>query len=596
MTENTIHVLHVDDEPDLAEAVGAYLKKENERLEVEPVTSAREGLERLATDEFHCIVSDYDMPEQNGIEFLQTVREEYPNLPFILYTGKGSEEIASKAISAGVTDYLQKKSNTEQYVLLANRIVTSVSGYIAQQAADWQETIIENMGEGVYVLDDSYTLQYVNFRVSDIDTISEENWTGRHISYFEETEFLSSAEVDRLTNGIDRILAGQATDIRIEVEPALPESVDVLNLRLTPVQSRAAEDFVLATSRDITDRKESEQQLQKLKQQYETLLENFPAGAVYLLNSDLEYVRARGEELQDVGLSPEQIEGKTPHDLFPQEIADELSDRCNKAFDGESSTLEQMYRGERYRIHVAPVSTEDGPIQRIVAVSQDITEFAQKKERLERQNARLEKFAEIVSHDLRNPIEVAETRLELAEMDCKSEHHSHIDTALNRMDRIIEDVLRLAREGRDIGSTEQVELQTAVDAAWRLVADSIEGAELQYTTDRRRFPSIRADYDRFSQLLENLLRNAIEHGGDDVTVSLGVLEDGFYIEDDGSGIPEERRADVFESGYSTSEDGTGFGLSIVKRVAQAHGWDVHVTASSERGARFEITGVEFGGN
>jgi Response regulator containing CheY-like receiver, AAA-type ATPase, and DNA-binding domains len=256
VTENTIRVLHVDDAPDLAEAVGAFLEKEDERLEIEPVTSAREGLERLGTAEFHCIVSDYEMPGQNGIEFLQNVRQEYPDLPFILYTGKGSEEIASKAISAGVTDYLQKKGSTEQYVLLANRITTSVNGYLAQREVDWQETVLESMGEGVYVFDDSYTLQYVQFRVPD-NTVSEENWTGRHITYFEETGLLSSAEVDRITDGIDRILAGQATDIRVEVEPAIPEPVDVLGLRLTPVQSGAAENLVLATSRDITDRRES---------------------------------------------------------------------------------------------------------------------------------------------------------------------------------------------------------------------------------------------------------------------------------------------------------------------------------------------------
>ena len=72
-----------------------------------------------------------------------------------------------------------------------------------------------------------------------------------------------------------------------------------------------------------------------------------------------------------------------------------------------------------------------------------------------------------------------------------------------------------------------------------------------------------------------------------------LLEDGFYVEDDGPGIPEENRTDIFDSGYSTTGEGTGFGLSIVKRVAEAHGWDITVTESEVGGARFEITGVEF---
>nr|WP_079991684.1 ATP-binding protein [Halobaculum gomorrense] len=74
---------------------------------------------------------------------------------------------------------------------------------------------------------------------------------------------------------------------------------------------------------------------------------------------------------------------------------------------------------------------------------------------------------------------------------------------------------------------------------------------------------------------------------------VGVLDDGFYIEDDGPGIPENKREDVFDAGYSTAEDGAGFGLSIVKHVAEAHGWEIQVTDGSEGGARFEITGIEF---
>lgn len=109
-------------------------------------------------------------------------------------------------------------------------------------------------------------------------------------------------------------------------------------------------------------------------------------------------------------------------------------------------------------------------------------------------------------------------------------------------------------------------------------------------TDQR----IRADRSRLSQLLENLMRNAVEHGGSDVTVTVGELDGGFYVEDDGVGIPEAERETVFEMGYSTSDEGTGFGLAIVKRITEAHGWDIRVTDGANGGTRFEITGVELG--
>lgn len=124
-TDDTIYVLHVDDEPDFAELAATFLEREDERLVVTTVATASEGFEYLAEHDVNCVVSDHDMPGKNGIEFLKSVRETYPDLPFILYTGKGSEEVASDAISAGVTDYLQKEGGTDQYAILANRVVNS---------------------------------------------------------------------------------------------------------------------------------------------------------------------------------------------------------------------------------------------------------------------------------------------------------------------------------------------------------------------------------------------------------------------------------------------------------------------------------------
>jgi len=121
-----IRVLHVDDEPEFADLTATFLEREHAQLDIETANGASDGLDRLAGVDVDCIVSDYDMPGMNGIEFLERVRETNPNLPFILFTGKGSEEIASEAVSAGATDYLQKGSGTSQYTVLANRVANAV--------------------------------------------------------------------------------------------------------------------------------------------------------------------------------------------------------------------------------------------------------------------------------------------------------------------------------------------------------------------------------------------------------------------------------------------------------------------------------------
>ena len=109
-----------------------------------------------------------------------------------------------------------------------------------------------------------------------------------------------------------------------------------------------------------------------------------------------------------------------------------------------------------------------------------------------------------------------------------------------------------------------------------------------------------SDRSRLRTLLENLFRNAVDHGGERVAVGLldgadaeapGRGHTGFYVADDGPGIAPDEREDVFEYGYTTAEDGTGFGLAIVRSVAEAHDWSVAVTESRQGGARFEVTDV-----
>lgn len=200
----------------------------------------------------------------------------------------------------------------------------------------------------------------------------------------------------------------------------------------------------------------------------------------------------------------------------------------------------------------------------------------------QQEREKLEKFASIVSHDLRNPLNVAQGRVTLAREECDSEHLNYTQDALKRMQELIDDLLTLARAGTEVSDFEPVNMASLTENCWKNVAT----AEATLTVDINR--TIQADRSRLQQLLENLLRNAVEHGGNTVTITIGDLDDGFYLEDDGPGIPENERNDVFETGYSTTEGGTGFGLSIVKQIATAHGWEICVTEGSEGGARFEV--------
>ncbi|NHX37426.1 MULTISPECIES: histidine kinase N-terminal 7TM domain-containing protein [Haloferacaceae] len=211
------------------------------------------------------------------------------------------------------------------------------------------------------------------------------------------------------------------------------------------------------------------------------------------------------------------------------------------------------------------------------------------EDELRAERDRLDEFASVVSHDLRNPLNVADGRVRLAaeEQDGENEHLEAAIRALTKMTELIDDMLTLAREGRTIGETESVRLERLVTEAW----DSVDTHDASLSVDDS-LPTLEADRSRLRELFENLFRNAIEHGGRDVTVTVGALESGFYVADDGPGIPEDEWSTVFESGYSTAAGGTGFGLAIVERIADAHGWDVSIRESTSGGARFEFTDQE----
>ena len=207
---------------------------------------------------------------------------------------------------------------------------------------------------------------------------------------------------------------------------------------------------------------------------------------------------------------------------------------------------------------------------------------------VQRERDRHEEFTSVVSHDLRNPLNAAMGHIDLVEAD--DDHLAVVEDSLSRMETLIDDLLTLARDGTQIEGLTAVNLADLSREAWGTA--ETRDAGLTVTADR---VVVRADRSRLRQLLENLFRNAVDHGGTDVTVRVGPLADasGFFVEDDGPGIAASEREEVFESGFTTSEDGTGFGLRIVEEIAAAHDWTVTVTEGSEGGARFEIGGVGF---
>ncbi len=817
----TITVLHVDDEPDFADMTAAFLRRWNERFEVMTATSAEDGLAIIDREAVDCIVSDYDMPDRTGVEFLRTVRDRHGDVPFVLFTGRGSEEVASEAISAGVNDYLRKESGTDQYAVLANRIESVVSRSWAERRLTDH---LDRMTDAFYGLDENWRFTYLNERAERVLRRNREELIGRSVwEEFPETvgteleaEYRETRETEEATvfeyhyppldvdfevhaypsdTGLsvyfrdvteqrarrrelrelserlelaleggdvgvwdwnvktdavtfddrwaamlgydveelspdlstweDRIHPDDADAVRAALEPHLsgevdqyqcdhrlrtkdgswkwirdrgrvverdadgepvravgihidvteekererdleryrrivdemPESVAIYDadgrFRLVnehlasvydePVESlvgrespllkqlrerRADDPFasivdgdrarfsetntielldgseevvdydltrlvidgdfdgVLGIFRNVTESTRREERLERISARLKVLFEDSP-DMIDVHDTDGRIVDVNRSLCDALGYDPEELIGMMVWEVDAEIEPETATKLWSDLQVDETVRLETTYRRRDdttfpVEVHVRRIDLQGG--DQFLVSSRDVSERRAYQRRIERENERLDEFASIVSHDLRNPLNVLSGYLGLARETGDPSHFERCERAVDDMERLIDDLLALAKQGKRVGDREDVSLGELVDRCWENVEH--DGLTLRNAATR----GVSADAGRLQQLLENLFRNAAEHGGSTVTV--GDLHDGFYVEDDGPGIPADERESVFKSGYTTSTSGTGFGLSIVESIAEAHGWTVSLAEARSGGARFEFTGVE----
>lgn len=468
-----IPVLHVDDESEFSDLAKLFLERENNRFEVVTETRARAGIDRLKSNEIDCIVSDFDMPEMDGLAFLEAVRGPYPDIPFILFTGKGSEEIASKAISSGVTDYLQKGGGWEQYEVLANRIVNSVD------------------------------------------------------------RFRTGHELERSRQFVDRVLN------------LSPSAVVILDEEGEIIRANEQAERLLGLS-----------ELQMIDRNFNT--------------ANWEVVDKDGHLLPDEGFHFKHVHdgGKPVYDV----------EKGIRRPDGETVWLS---------INAAPLWEGADTIQYVIAVLSDESEQLAHRKRQKASILQLKGLGDVLSHDLGNILNIASGRLQLARETGDDDDFDEVEETLHRAEEMLNELTTAIQAGSVVDEVTTVEVSTVFNEAWE-TQDTKEA-----TKDVQAHIRILADETALLRLFENIIRNAFEHGKSTATIRMGSLPNGFFVEDDGVGIPEREREQVFNPGYTTKSGGTGIGLPSIQQIVLAHKWNVNITTGTDGGARFEVTDVTF---
>jgi PAS domain S-box-containing protein len=325
---------------------------------------------------------------------------------------------------------------------------------------------------------------------------------------------------------------------------------------------------------------------------------------IYDATGGLVYWNRRLNEL--FGLTDEELSGMTATEFFEPGDRDAIEAAIEETVETGETVVEawgQTTEGRvRFELTGRLLRDDDGTMVGLAGVGRDVTERYEQTGDLNRQNERLAEFADILAHDLRNPLSVASGHLALLRETDSSPSIDAIEAAHERMERIITDIRVATREGAVSTTLVPVDLAAVAAEAWGYVDTA--GAVFEGPDELR----VEADADRLLRLFENLFRNSVEHGStgsrtesDDsvehgsrhsgdapTTVRLEATATGFAVEDDGPGIAPEDRDRVFAPGVSDTVDGTGFGLYIVRTIATAHGWSVSVTEGESGGARFEF--------
>lgn len=586
-----IRVLLVDDQSHFADLAKSFLEREEERFEVETATSAAEGLDRLASDEFDCIVSDFDMPRTDGLEFFEAVRANEIDLPFILFSGKEENDLEDRSRFGAVTAFLQKGGN-ESFKDLARRIKLSVSAHRADrdqlEIQERYSALFEDTGRALAWLTrngEGPVIADYNERFREEIAASLPDPGGQPIDTVFEPFSIGAETIE------DALGSGEPTTVTAQHYSESAGSH--YRLRIVPIgpDESGQSEHGLVSVIDVSNRTASDHKLEVFR----TIVE--AAGdPMYVLDMSGRFRYVNDAMVDLTGYDRGQLLGSDGQLVMTEadyQTGTELI-RSLLRSDRDSGTFEMdLLKADGTAIptenHVALVYDEEtgngDEVKATAGVIRDVSAQNRRLEALREHNRRLEELAGFISHDLQNPITTARGYLDLVTDEVDRPEHEKITQALTRMDNLVDDLLVMTRAGQRVTDPDSLALSDLAKQAWADV--ETETAVLELTDDR----SLQGDRSRIRRLLTNLFANAVEHGEDAVTIEVGATEDGFYVADDGPGIPPERRDEVFEYGYTTRPSGSGFGLAIVKAVAQAHRWELSLTESDDGGARFEFSGV-----
>ena len=596
---DTIRVLYVDDESVLLDICKLYLERTG-MFNINTLTSATEALLQINTERYDAIISDYQMPEMDGITFLKQLKASGNTTPFIIFTGRGREEVAIEALNSGADFYIQKGGDPKsQFAELSNKIRYAVSKKQSEEALKESEeryrSVVDDQREMIARFTPDGAITFVNkaYRLYFASLLDLKDVEGKNIrdilqvkNYAKVEKFLSSLSQKNPTREIERLIKGKDGDLHRQIWSVRA---------LFGTNGNPAEYQVVG--RDITDiitQKNTERELQRNEQRSLAVILNADSW-IWEVDTEGVYRYSTPAVEQILGYRPDELVGKVHfYDLFEPSVKEQLKEVALAAI-GRREPFRHFVNinchrnGTQVVLNTSgiPVFEEDGAFSGYCGIDEDITDRKRAEDALKMANKKLNILSSITRHDINNQLGVLVGYLRILEKKQPDPTLNVYSQKVAMAAERISAMIRFTKEYEQVGVKAPTwqDCRTIVDR----VAKDVPLGQVKLKNTLTANTEVFAD-PLIVKVFFNLMDNAVRYGGKITTIGFSCKErDGDRIvvcEDDGDGVLAEDKVRIFDWGVGKN---TGLGLALTREILDITGITLCETGEPGKGARFEMT-------
>jgi PAS domain S-box-containing protein len=587
---SVISILLVDDEPPLIELAKSFMQRDG-KMSVDTATSAQQALSMMASKEYDALVVDYQMPGANGIELLKIIRGREDDIPFILFTGKGREDVAIDALNSGASFYLQKGGDPEsQFAELANMVIQSVSKRRAEQTLIESEkryrAIFDTTGAATCIIEGDMTISLVNAEFEKVTGYSQSEIQGQSWAEMVSREELPKLAAYHRQRRKDPTLVPKSYDIQLNDKWGRAKTFHVL-ISMIPGTLKSVCSFI-----DITDRIQTERVVKDAERFMTSVFSSIQDG-ISILDKDLNIVRVNST-----------MERWYAHHMPI------VGRKCFEAYHGRSEpcaicpTLQTLRTG-KVAVEIVPkigprnavvgwlelysfpqMNADTSELEGVIEYVRDVSERKRYEDALKQANEKLNLMGVVTRHDALNQLGVLTGWLSIAMDSTKDKDLLEYMVKSNEAAKMIRSQLEFTADYQEMGVRGPVWMMA--EAALNRGVAGLRFGEVSFTHDLKGL-EIYAD-PMIDKVFHNLADNSLRHGGKltKIDVRHGKTDTGINIvfSDDGQGISAEEKGKIFEHGHGRH---TGYGLFMARAILGITGISIEETGEPGKGARFVIS-------